>query len=86
MKAENVLKYPLATEKGVRFMDRENKIIFVVDMKSNKSDIKNAVEKTFDVKVDKVNTFINHKGEKRAYVKLNKNYPAIDVMTKLGLM
>ncbi|MBI2148111.1 50S ribosomal protein L23 [Candidatus Woesearchaeota archaeon] len=81
-----VLKYPLATEKVVRLMDKDNKLLFVVDMKAKKEDVKKAVEAAFDVKVDKVNTFVTNKGEKRAYVKLTAAYPAIDVMTRLGLM
>jgi len=86
MNKNQVLKYPLATEKAVRLMERENKLVFVIDLKANKDEVKELVEKTFEVKVDKVNTFVTNKGEKRAYVQLNKNNPAIDVMTKLGLM
>ena len=86
MKASQVLKYPLATEKAVRIMETDNKLLFVVDLKSKKEEIKKAVEKDFNVKVDKVNTFVTSKGEKRAYVKLSSNYPAIDIMTRLGLM
>lgn len=86
MKKDQVIKYPLATEKAVRLMDKENKLLFVVDLKSRKDEIKDAVEKTFEVKVDKVNTFVTSKGEKRAYVKLASNFPAIDIMTRLGLM
>lgn len=86
MRIEKILKYPLATEKAIRSLETENKLIFVVDMKSKKKDIKNAVEKTFEVKVDSVNTFVSSRGEKRAYVKLSNATPAIDIMTKLGLM
>ncbi len=86
MNKNNILRNPLATEKAVRLMEKENKLLFVVGMKSNKDEIKKAVEKMFDVKVDSVNTFITNKGEKRAYIKLNNAYPAIDIMTKLGLM
>lgn len=86
MRKDEVLKYPLVTEKAVRLMNSENKILFIVDMKSDKSNIKNAIEKNFDVKVDSIRTFLSNKGEKKAYVKLNKNYQAIDLMTKLGLM
>lgn len=86
MKVDNVLKFPLTTEKAVRFMERENKLLFSVELKAKKDDIKKAVEKTFEVKVDYVNTFVTNKGEKRAYVKLNNAYPAIDIMTRLGLM
>ena len=81
-----VISHPLATEKAVRIMEKENKLLFVVDLKSKKVDIKKAVEKTFDVKVVKVNTFVTNRGEKRAYVKLSQNSPAIDIMTRLGLM
>ena len=86
MRIDQIIKYPLATEKAVRIMEKENKLLFVVDLKSNKDIIKKAVEKSFDVKVVKVNTFVTNKGEKRAYVKLNKTTPAIDIMTRLGLM
>ena len=86
MKAENVLKYPLTTEKAVRLIEKENKMLFVIDMKADKADVKKAIENFFDVKVDKVNTYVTNKGEKKAYVQLNAAYPAIDVMTKLGLM
>ena len=86
MKIEEVLKHPLATEKAVRLMEAENKLLFLVERKAKKIDVKNAVEKIFDVKVDKINIYTNNKGEKRAYVKLNNAYPAIDIMTRLGLM
>ena len=86
MNRNNVLKHPLSTEKIVRFLEKENKLLFLVDMKATKKEIKDAVEKMFEVKVDKVNTFVTTKGEKRAYVKINKQYQAIDIMTRLGLM
>ena len=86
MKQSQVLKHPLSTEKIVRFIEKENKLLFLIDMKATKKDVKNAVEKMFEVKVDKVNTFVTMKGEKKAYVKINKQYQAIDIMTRLGLM
>ena len=86
MDSHKVIKYPLSTEKSIRQMESENKLIFVVDRKAKKEEIKNAIEKVFKVKVDNVNTFISSKGEKRAYVKFNDETPAIDVATNLGLM
>ncbi|HLC58551.1 MAG TPA: 50S ribosomal protein L23 [Candidatus Nanoarchaeia archaeon] len=86
MKLNSIIKYPLATEKAIRFMDKDNKLVFVVDLKAKKDEIKKAVESAFNVKVDTVNTFVTSTGEKRAYVKLSSNNPAIDVMTKMGLM
>lgn len=82
----NIIKYPLSTEKSIRLMEAENKLIFVVDKKSTKKEIKKAIEEMFKVSVDYVNTFVNAEGEKRAYVKFSKKNPAIDIATQMGLM
>ena len=81
-----ILKYPLATEKAVKLMEMENKLIFIVDRKSTKSQIKIAIQKAFGVKVLNINTSISHEGIKKAYISLSAETPAIDVATKLGLM
>ena len=81
-----IIKYPLATEKSIRLMESENKLIFVVERTATKADIKKAVEETFKAKVADVNTFISVKGEKRAYVRFSPETPAIDIATNLGLM
>jgi len=82
----DIIKYPLTTEKAVKLMESENKLLFVVDLKSSKKEIKDSVEKLFKVKVERVNTLITSDGEKRAYVKLVKENPAMDIITQLGLM
>lgn len=86
MEHEKVIKHPLSTEKAIRLMEAENKLVFAVDKKANKAEIKEAIEKTFKVKILKVNTLITPKGEKRAYVKLSPETPALDISTELGLM
>ena len=86
MASKEIIKYPLSTEKSIRLMEAENKLIFVVDRKAKRSDIKKAIEELFKAKIDKVNTFIDVSGEKRAYVKFSDETPAIDVATQLGLM
>lgn len=86
MKAHDIIKYPLSTEKSIRLMETENKIIFVVDRKAKKHEIKRAVEELFKIKVVKVNTLIGRDGKKRAYVKISPETPAIDIATQLGLM
>jgi large subunit ribosomal protein L23 len=86
MDSVNVIKHPLSTEKSIRLMEAENKLLFVVDKKAKKNDIKKAIEDSFKVKVDNVNVLVTSKGEKRAYVKLSPETPAIDVATQLGLM
>ena len=86
MDSYKVIKHPLATEKSIRLMESENKLIFVVDNAATKADIKKAIQEIFKVKVAKVNTFVAPNGEKRAYVKLSPESPAIDIATELGLM
>ncbi len=81
-----VIRNPLSTEKAIRLMEAENKLLFAVEKSANKTDIKAAVEQLFKVKVVKVNTFISFDGTKKAYVKLAPENPAMDVATKLGMI
>ncbi|NJF25306.1 50S ribosomal protein L23 [Thermococcus sp. Bubb.Bath] len=80
-----VIVKPVVTEKAVSLIERENKLTFVVDKRATKQDIKMAVEAMFDVKVEKVNTLITMKGEKRAYVKLKPEYNASEIAARIGL-
>ena len=81
----DVIKYPLSTEKSIRMMESENKLMFVVSMKAKKAEIKKAIEDMFKVKVVDVNTYVT-KGKKKACVRFSEATPAIDVATNLGLM
>ncbi len=83
---EQVIKYPLATEKSIRLMESQNKLVFVVDKKATKQDIKKAIETMFKAKVTSVNTLHAVTGEKRAYITFAKETPAIDIATSLGIM
>ena len=81
-----VVKYPLSTEKSIRQMEAENTLIFVVDKKATKQMIKERIEKLYNVKVKKVNTCIDTKNRKKAYITFSEDTPAIDLATQLGLM
>jgi ribosomal protein L23 len=80
-----ILQYPLRTEKAIKLIETENTIIFVVERRANKSEIKKQIEKEFNVKVKDINTEIRA-NKKMAYVKLRNENPAIDIATKLGLI
>lgn len=80
-----MIKFPLATEKSIRIMESENKIVFVVENNANKMQVKQAVEKEYNVKVVKVNIRVRG-GRKEAIVKLAKENPAMDIATNLGIM
>jgi large subunit ribosomal protein L23 len=63
---ENVLLKPLLTEKTSQVTESFNRYAFVVSMKSNKNQIRSAVEKYFDVKVVNVRTSVLPGKTKRA--------------------
>lgn len=86
MDPQTIIKHPLSSEKSIRLMESENKLIFIVDLKAKKPEIKKAIETMFKAKVTNVNTFITINNEKRAYVQFSKETPAIDIATNLGLM
>jgi large subunit ribosomal protein L23 len=56
MEARFLIKRPVITEKTTKLME-ENKYCFLVDPKANKTQIKQAIEEVFKVKVKAVNTF-----------------------------
>ncbi|MBM3233147.1 50S ribosomal protein L23 [Candidatus Pacearchaeota archaeon] len=76
---------PITTEKAVKLIDIENTLLFATDRRRNKTEIKKEVESVFSVKVEDIRTFIKN-NEKYAYVRLTKQFPAIDVATKLGMI
>ena len=76
---------PVTTEKAVKLIEIENTLIFEIERKTKKPEIKKEVEETFNVKVSKIRTLLRQ-NKKYAYVRLDKKNPAIDVATKLGMM
>ena len=86
MDPHDVILYPLMTEVTSRLLEIENKLVFIVNIKATKSDIKRAVEELYDVKVEKVNVTITPEGQKKAFVKLHPEYKATDIAIKLGIL
>ena len=76
---------PIVTEKAVMMIERENILTFELGKEKTKNEIRDEVEEIFEVKVAKVRTLVRD-NKKYAYVKLKKEFLAIDVATKLGLM
>ena len=83
---QSVILYPQATEKAVKLIESENKLIFVVNKSANKSDIKMAIETLFEVKVKSVSVEITPDGKKRAYVRLAPEFMADEIASKLGMI
>jgi len=60
----NIIIAPVITEKSADLAN-QNKYVFKVDTKANKTEIKQAIEKIFKVKVESVNTMNSHPKKKR---------------------
>lgn len=82
---KEVIIHPDVTEKSMKLVEIENKLVFVVAMSSTKNEVKNAVEKLYEVKVADVNTVVTPKGVKKAYVRLMPEYKAEEVATRIGI-
>ncbi|MCD6478196.1 MAG: 50S ribosomal protein L23 [Candidatus Aenigmarchaeota archaeon] len=82
----SILIAPHLSEKGMGLVESENKLVFMVRHNATKKQIKWAVEKAFEVKVDKVNVLNDTKNRKKAFVKLKPKYNALDIATKLGMI
>ena len=76
---------PIVTEKAVMMIELQNTLTFETSKIKTKEDIKKEFEEIFNVKVQKIRTLIKE-NKKYAYIKLKKQFPAIDIATKLGLM
>ena len=59
-----VVRRPLVTEKGTLAKELNNQLVFEVDRRANKVEIRQAVEQVFKVKVLKVRT-VNLEGKKK---------------------
>lgn len=76
---------PVVTEKAIMMIEAQNILTFKMDKRKTKAEIKKEIEELFNVKVEIIRTLVR-KNKKCAYVKLKKEFPAIDLATKLGMM
>ena len=81
----NLQLKPLVTEKAVMLIESQNTLTFKTGKKTNKAEVKKEIESLFSVKVDKVRVLIRG-NSKYFYIKLKKEFPAIDVATKIGMI
>lgn len=83
MDARDTIKRPVITERSTDLM-AEKKYTFEVDVRANKTQVKDAVEEIFGVEVEKVN-IMNYKGKFKRMGKhagyTNKRRKAIVTLT-----
>ncbi len=85
----------------MRKIEQNNTLVFIVDARANKSHIKDAVKRMYDVDAAKVNTLIrwvssrinkfffmvgSPDGSKKAYVRLTSDVEAMEVANKIGFI
>lgn len=63
-----IIKFPLDAGSAMKNIEDNNTLMFTVDVKANKHQVRQAVKKLFDIDMVKVNTLIRPDGEKKACV------------------
>ena len=53
-----IIKHPLTTESAMKKIEDNNTLVFIVDVRANKPQIKASVKKLYDIDASKVNTLI----------------------------
>ena len=76
---------PPTTESAMKKIEN-NTLVFIVDVKANKHQIKQTVKKLHDIDVAKVNILIRPDGEKKEYVRLAPDCDALDVANKIRII
>jgi len=82
----SIIQHPHVTESAMRAIENHHTLVFIVDVRSNKRQIKEACTKLYNVKPVKVNTLIRPDGKKKAFVKLGKDVDALDVANRIGII
>ncbi|KAH8821577.1 ribosomal protein L23 [Xylogone sp. PMI_703] len=82
-----VIIHPLNTESAMKKIEENNTLVFIVDVKANKRQIKEALKKLYDIDTIKINTLIRPDGQKKAFARLTPDVDALDIAaTKLAIV
>lgn len=84
--AYSIIKYPLTTESSMKLIEDSNTLVFICDIKANKRQIKAAARELYNIECEKVNTLITPRGLKKSYLRLSKDYDALDVANRVGVI
>lgn len=83
----SIIKYAFKTEAAAKAMEKDNTLIFAVDVRATKPQIKEAVSKLYNAKVKKVNTLITFKHYiKKAFVRFADEGKAVDIANQAGIL
>merc|ERR1712060_100294 len=79
-----ILQFPLTTESAMKKIEDNNTLVFIVDTRASKKQIRDAVSSMYDIQCKKINTLIRPDGKKKAYVRLTADYDTLDIANKIG--
>lgn len=60
MDEHRVIIHPMNTESAMKKIEENNTLVFIVDVKANKAQIKQALKKLYDIDTVKINTLIRY--------------------------
>jgi len=81
-----IIKAPVTSETAMKRIEDHNTMVFIVDIRANKIQIKKAVSDLYGIQAAKVNTLIRPDGKKKAYVKLTVDHDALEAAHKLQII
>jgi large subunit ribosomal protein L23 len=92
MKPHEVLLHPYVTEKSLNMLQGTaaqdlkdgNRLEFIVRREATRDQVKRAFEELFQVKVEKVNTYVRRDG-KHAIIKLKPEFSAEEIGMRIGV-
>ena len=82
----SIIRFPISGESAMRTIEDNNTLVFAVDPRANKKQIKKACEQLYNFKPIRVNTLIRPDGTKKAYIKVPKEQEALEIANKIGIM
>ena len=83
--ALKIIKRPYITEKTFDIMEKQNKMVFIVEENSNKYDIKNAIELLYNMKIMAIRTTKTLQG-KKAHIRFDAESSATELASQLGVV
>jgi len=82
----SIIKHPHVTETAMKAIEDHHTLVFIVDVRANKNQIKTAVAKLYNIKPLRINTLIRPDGKKKAFVQLGKDVDTLDVANRIGIV
>ena len=67
-------------------MEEENTMVFLVDARATKDQIKESFKKLHNVKIRSINTMIRPDGKKKAYIRLSSESDSLSLANKIGII